>query len=188
MQWFFLERYVHCNLGISHLKEGAETCFSAVEHIHFTRPVNLKSSFSAFYRPFRLIAATTTCLHSSPSFAVSSAFLTTNIFKSSFFLSVYLFLGLLVFGFQAVICPISPFDLHTCLAQPINKLFKVPTMLSSLYSFSKFLLLRIISYFPSLFLSGPNIFLSNTSNFFSSAFVVTQVLLVYRATGLTRTL
>lgn len=57
----------------------------------------------------------------------SSAFLTPNVFKSSFVLSVHLSLGrplgVFAFRFRAVICPISPFDLHTCPAQYLFALF-----------------------------------------------------------------
>lgn len=97
-------------------------------------------------------------------------------------------LGLFEFGFHTFIRPISPFDLHARTAQPIHALLKVPTMLGSLYSSSTLLLLQI-SYSPSLFLFGPNIFLntflSNTSDFFPSNFLVAQVLLTYKATGST---
>lgn len=42
MLWYVLERYVYCDLGISHLKEGAESFPPPVEHIHFTKQVILK--------------------------------------------------------------------------------------------------------------------------------------------------
>lgn len=149
--------------------------------------------FFSFYRPFKYIDTTTYCLHSLLSLAVFSESFTLSIFRSSFILSTHLCMGcplvLYCVVFYAVICPISPSDLHTC---PVYRvLFKVPTMLDTLYSFSTFLLL-LISFSSSLFLFRPNIFLnillSNTFNLFSSDFVVVRVLLAYRATGLTKTL
>ncbi|XP_050442389.1 jmjC domain-containing histone demethylation protein 1 isoform X2 [Adelges cooleyi] len=37
MLWYVLERYVYCDLGKSHLTEGAETSPPPVEHVHFTK-------------------------------------------------------------------------------------------------------------------------------------------------------
>ncbi|XP_050521570.1 jmjC domain-containing histone demethylation protein 1-like isoform X3 [Daktulosphaira vitifoliae] len=37
MLWYVLERYVYCDLGKSHLTEGAETTPPPVEHVHFTK-------------------------------------------------------------------------------------------------------------------------------------------------------
>ncbi|XP_026815605.1 jmjC domain-containing histone demethylation protein 1 isoform X3 [Rhopalosiphum maidis] len=37
MLWYVLERYVYCDLGKSHLTEGAESSPAPVEHIHFTK-------------------------------------------------------------------------------------------------------------------------------------------------------
>ncbi|XP_025420135.1 jmjC domain-containing histone demethylation protein 1-like isoform X2 [Sipha flava] len=37
MLWYVLERYVYCDLGISHLEESAETSPAPVEHLHFTK-------------------------------------------------------------------------------------------------------------------------------------------------------
>lgn len=92
--------------------------------------------------PFKLIAATTYCLHPSLSFVVSSAFLIPNNVRSSFILSTHLCLGrplsLFVFGFHVVICSISSSDLYTRPAQLICILVKVPTMLGLLHSYSKF--------------------------------------------------
>lgn len=39
MLWYVLERYVYCDLGKSHLTEGAEHSPAPVEHIHFTKQV-----------------------------------------------------------------------------------------------------------------------------------------------------
>lgn len=66
-------------------------------------------------------------------------------------------LGLLMFGKHEVICLRRFFDLHTWSAQLIRTLFKFPIMSGPLHSSSRFLLLRI-SYYPSLFLFGLNIY------------------------------
>lgn len=40
MLWYALERYVYCDLGKTHLIEGAESSPAPIEHIHFTKQVN----------------------------------------------------------------------------------------------------------------------------------------------------
>lgn len=93
----------------------------------------LSTSSWIIHAPFRFIATIIYCLHS----AISSPFLTSIIFRSSFILSAYLcrghLLGLFMFSFHAVICPIRSSDLNTWSAQLIRALFKVPIMLGSLY-------------------------------------------------------
>lgn len=40
MLWYVLERYVSCDLGISHLEENPESSPAPpIEHIHFTKQV-----------------------------------------------------------------------------------------------------------------------------------------------------
>lgn len=111
-------------------------------------------------------------------------------FLLSAHLCLCLFLGLFEFDFHAVISPISYFSLHTCPTQHIHTLFKVLTMLNSLYQSSMVVLLRI-SYFPSLFRSRSNMFLNIFVQTLLTCFIwffVTEVFLAYRATGLNRTL
>lgn len=39
MLWYALERYVYCDLGISHLDENTESSPAPVEHISFSKQV-----------------------------------------------------------------------------------------------------------------------------------------------------
>lgn len=144
---------------------------------NFTNYYYKSFSSSDFYGPLKSIVAKTDFFHSSLIFVNSSAFLNPNILRSLFnlpifFLVVFWVSSCLVFTLTLT-CPISPFDLQTCLIQRIHILFRVPTVLDLLYSSSKFSLFRIL-YFPSLFLFEPdiflNIFLLNTFIFFFICF------------------
>lgn len=100
----------------------------------------------------KLFTPTTYCLYSFLPLAVSSAFLTPNILRFFFILSAHLHLGLFVFGFHTAICSISLSNHHTCLAQLICLLLKVPIMLSSLYNFSILLLFVFHTHLHNFFL------------------------------------
>lgn len=45
MLWYVLERYVYCDLGKSHLTEGAESSPPPDEQIHFTKLVIMKKHY-----------------------------------------------------------------------------------------------------------------------------------------------
>ena len=98
----------------------------------------------AFYRSFRPIAATTYCLQFFLSFAV--------LLHSLLLISSSLLFCLLIFVWISLrlVSMLSPFDLFSCPTQSICLHFKFLTILDSLYSSYKFLLLHI-SYFLLFF-------------------------------------
>jgi len=113
--------------------------------------------FLAFYKQFRSIATTTTCIHWSLSLASSAPFSIPSSSKSlstlSFHLCLGRLLGLFVFGFQFVTCPIILSDLHTWPAHLSLLLFKTPLMVASPYR-SLISWFVLVSYLPSLFFLG----------------------------------